>query len=130
MSLSVSIPVAGPDQLLLRWSQPDGAGREVFVDFLSRQLSKIVVRTAFDVPANTPVYLSGKDYVVSGVASRCRKDANGFVLNIRIEQETRLQSRIDPGVFAVDNFLTEEQELEILKNLETGAAASPAHGSM
>jgi hypothetical protein len=121
VSLSTSISSWNFPQLLLRWSDSsDSVSREEFVDVLSRQLSKIVVRSVSAVAENTPVFLAGTQYAANGIARSCRKDASSFVLVILIDKESNIQSGSgrDPGVLAVDDFLTEEEEAEILQNLD------------
>jgi hypothetical protein len=123
MSLSTSSSSGDdPDQLLLRWS--DGlntSSHEEFVDVLSRQLSKIFVRSAFQVAEDTPVFLAGRQYTAKGRAGSCQKEASCFILGILIDKESHIQleSDWDPGVLAIDDFLTEEQEDEILANLDS-----------
>jgi hypothetical protein len=131
MSVSASALSEDSDQLLLRWSEGSSStSREEFVDVLSRQSSRIVVRSQSPIVADTPLYLAGKQYTVSGIARSCRKDAASFILAILIDKESRVQSvnRSDPGVFAIEDFLTEEEEAEILKNLDEDNRASAAFG--
>jgi hypothetical protein len=122
MSLSSSTSSGDPDQLLLRWSgDPNSSSHEEFVDVLSRQLSKIVVRSACRVAEDTPVFLAGRKFSANGRADSCQRVASSFILGILIEQESHIQleSDWDPGVLAIDDYLTEEQEAEILANLDT-----------
>ncbi len=130
MSLSAAVPLGDSGQLLLRWSDSSHcASHEEFVDVLSRQFSKIVVRSISEVAENTPVYLTGKQYAANGTAGSCRKDASFFIIAIRIDNESVSQSvgsGWDPGIMSVENFVTEEQEDEILRNLNRGV--SPGSG--
>src|SRR6201996_448906 len=119
MSLSSSSSSGDPDQLLLRWSDDmNSSSHEEFVDVLSRQLSKIVVRSTYQVAQDTPVFLAGRKYSANGRAGSCERAASSFILGILIDHEShvQLESDWDPGVLSVDDFLTEEQEAEILAN--------------
>lgn len=123
MSLSSSSSSGDPDQLLLRWSDNlNSSSHEEFVDVLSRQLSKIIVRSACKVAEDTPVFLAGRRYSANGRADSCQRVASSFILGILIDKESHIQAESDwdPGVFAIDDYLTEEQEDEILANLDIG----------
>jgi hypothetical protein len=122
MSLSSSSSSGDPGQLLLRWSDNlNSSSHEEFVDVLSRQLSKIFVRSACQVAEDTPVFLAGRRYSANGRAGSCQRVASSFILGILIEEESNIQleSDRDPGVLSVDDWLTEEQEAELLANLDT-----------
>lgn len=57
----------------------------------------------------------------SGRVQSCLNDGNSFVLTILIEEDCALAgSEMDPGIFAVDNFLTEKEEEDILSDIEGG----------
>jgi hypothetical protein len=133
MSLSASIPSGDSGQLLLRWSDgSNSASREEFVDVLSRQLSGIVVRSGSALAENTPVCLAGEQYIANGIARSCRKDFNSFILGILIDSETRIHnsSALDPSIFSIDDFLTEEQETAILENLDGGPSGPALPGQL
>jgi hypothetical protein len=121
MSVSASALIQGSGHLLLRWSDTS-ISHEEFVEVVTRQPTKIVVRSVFEVAENTRVYLTGTQYSVDGVARTCQKDANSFLVVIEVEQESSVQTRFDwdPGIIAVESFLTEEQEAEILASLDAG----------
>jgi hypothetical protein len=130
MSLSASIPSGDSGQLLLRWSDGSSfASREEFVDVLSRQLSGIVVRSSSAIAENTPVCLAGAQYIANGIARSCRKDSNSFILGILIDTESKIHntSALDPAIFSVDDFLTEEQEAAILENLDCAPSGPALH---
>jgi hypothetical protein len=127
MSLSSSSSSGDPDQLLLRWSDDSSSpSREEFVDVLSRQLSKIFVRSACQLAEDTPVFLAGRKYSANGRAGSCQKEASSFILGILIDNESHIQleSDWDPGVLVIDDFLTEEQEDAILANLDSSGPGS------
>jgi hypothetical protein len=133
MSLSASIPSGDSGQLLLRWSDDSKfASREEFVDVLSRQLSGIVVRSSSAIAENTPVCLAGAQYIANGIARSCRKDSNSFILGILIDTESKIHntSALDPAIFSVDDFLTEEQEAAILENLDCAPSGPALHSQL
>jgi hypothetical protein len=127
MSVSANAPLEDPDQLLLRWSDGSSSfSREEFVDVLVKQPYKVLVRSTSAVAENTPVYLIGKKYSANGVVRSCRKDEKSFVIAIFIDKESHYQplGELDPGTFAIEDFLTEEQEAAILDNLDDGTPGS------
>lgn len=120
MLLGASNPSGVSGRLLLRWSDFSvNASREEFVDIISRQASKMVVRSISEVVQNTRVFLVGKQYAASGTTRSCSKGGVSFVLAILIETESYLgsDSGWDPGVVTVEDFLSEEQEARILDDL-------------
>ena len=54
------------------------------------------------------------------MVSSCRQEDRSFILTIQIDDSSlfRHNSDLDPGIFAVEDFLTEQQEAEILKDWE------------
>ena len=122
MSVSATtIALEQPGQVLLLWTDPgDFASRREFVDLLETHHDEAVVRSARKVRENTQVYLMGKQYTGTGIVRSCRQDDNSFVLAIQIDEGSlfRPNSELDPGIFAVEDFLTEQQEAEILRDLE------------
>jgi hypothetical protein len=79
-----------------------------------------VIRSAREVLEKTQVYLVADEYRVIGVVRSCRKEGNCFILKIVITENSSIEhpSERDPGIFAIDDFLTEEQEAAILRDLE------------
>jgi len=121
MSASSSSSPDESDQLLLRWSDdPDLPSHEEFVYMLEAKAAELVLRSSFRVLEKTRVYLIGKDYSEAGIVRSCRNQGSYFVLTIGISPEGPVppHMEIDPGVFIVDSFLTEEQEERILSELE------------
>jgi len=122
MSVSATtIALEQPGQVLLLWTDPgDFASRREFVDLLETHRDEALVRSARKVRENTQVYLMGKQYTGTGIVRSCRQDDNSFVLAIQIDEGSlfRPNSELDPGIFAVEDFLTEQQEAEILRDLE------------
>lgn len=127
MSFGTAIAVNNPEQVLLRWFEgANSASREEFVDLVESQAYEVLVRSTLQVSENTQVYLTGKQYTANGVARSCRKDASSFIVTILIEKDSVVQRghQWDPGVFAVEDFLTEQQEAEILQMLPEDASHS------
>ncbi len=121
MSASSSSSPDESDQLLLRWSDnPDLPSHEEWVEMLEATSSEYVLRSSFKVPEKTRVYLVGRDTSEAGLVRSCRKLGINFILTIGISPEGPSAPRfgIDPGLLIVDSFLTEEQELQILNELE------------
>ena len=60
-----------------------------------------------------------QQYTGNGIVHSCRKDDKSFILTIQIDEDSlfRHRSELDPGIFAVEDFLTEQQEAEILTGL-------------
>jgi hypothetical protein len=108
-------------QLLLRWSDdPDLPSHEEFVYMLEAKTAELVLRSSFRVLEKTRVYLIGKDYSEAGIVRSCHKQGPNFILTIGISPEGPVPPHIeiDPSVFIIDSFLTEEQEERILSELE------------
>ena len=84
------------------------------------QASESFVRSGLWVPEETRVFLTGKDYTGNGIVRFCQEEGNSFVLTIHIVSEYTtpdLLPEYDPGLLAVDEFLTEEEEAKILDSL-------------
>lgn len=102
--------VAG--QVLLRWSDsPNAPQQEELAQLLETHLSEAVLRSALKICEKTKVYLKSHRYVGGGTVRSCCPDGPYFVLRISMD------SKNDPGVLSVDQFLTEEDELRILEEL-------------
>lgn len=121
MSASSNSSPDESDQLFLRWSDDPGLpSHEESVQMLEAKASEYVLRTSFKVKEKTRVYLIGKFTSEAGVVRSCRKAGKNYTLTIGISPDgpTPPHFDIDPGVFIVDSFLTEEQERQILSELE------------
>lgn len=121
MSAGTSIPPESFEQVLLRWSEPPNcASREELVHVLEVHSCGAVIRSTREVVEKTQVYLIADAYTGIGVVHSCRKEGNCFILKIVITENssTEPSSERDPGIFAVEDFLTEEQEAAILRDLE------------
>ena len=111
-------------QVLLLWSDTrDCASQKELVDLLERYEDKAVIRSVHKVLENTQVYFIGDQCTGNGIVRSCRKDASSFILTVQIDQSSfsLMGSEPDPGILAVESFLTEEQEAEILRDLEIDA---------
>lgn len=126
MSLDGSISRRVPNQALLCWSEaPYSPAREEFVQVLESHSQEAVIKSTLAVNEQTKVTLIGKDYTGIGIVKSCRGDGKNFIVTIALEDENAelpvLPER-DPGVRAVDNFLTEEEETKILQDLDDWVA--------
>jgi hypothetical protein len=111
-----------PSPVLLRWSDvPGGNPREESVQVVDAHLSEAVVSSPIEFVSETPVNLVGFGHIEKGVVRFCRAEGAKFILTISLHPNhphPLVLSERDPGVFAVENFITEEQELLILQELE------------
>ncbi len=112
--------LARSNYALLRWFEDSqGQPREEFVEVIKDQVSHMVVRSALKLNQETAVTLIGKDYTEEGIVQRCQSEDTWFLLTVVGKLPNRDAHFVpDPGVFAVDDFLTEEQEAAILRELE------------
>jgi hypothetical protein len=107
--------------MLLLWSEEaNSISRKEPVDVLETRLEEVVIRSARRVRESTQVYLMGKQYTGNGIVRSCRNNDNSFILTVQINEDSLFarNSELDPGVFAVEDFLTEQQEAEILRHWE------------
>jgi hypothetical protein len=122
MSVGSSTYPDGSSQVLLRWSDPpDSPSREQFVQMIEAHVSEAVIRSEFEICEDSQVSLIGNSYNERGVVRSCRAEDGDFILTIGIQQVPCMPeggSFLDPGVFAIEDFITEEQTLRILNELE------------
>jgi hypothetical protein len=122
--MSVSATTAAPEcsgQMLLLWcDEANSASLKEPVDLLEIRLEEVITRSVRKIREGTQVYLMGKQYTGNGIVHSCRKDDKSFILTIQIDEDSlfRHKSELDPGIFAVEDFLTEQQEAEILRHCE------------
>ncbi len=122
---STGISPKGAGQVLLRWSDnPKAPSQEEPVELIKADGSEPVLRSARAITEMTKVYLIQEENTRIGIVHSCRQQGNSYILTIRINDSPVLEagSEVDPGILAVDDFLTEEQEAEILRDLEKQAA--------
>jgi hypothetical protein len=109
-----------PDQVLLSWSDsPSSPKNQELGQLITVRASDAVIRSAAPIMVNTTVRVTGKHYTGNGIVTSCRKEESGYILTLTESHDIPFQgSKRDPGVVAVENFLTEEQEAQILKELK------------
>lgn len=120
MSVSTGIFFSGAGQVLLRWSEaPKAPSHEEPVELIKAHRSEPVLRSAWAITEMTKVYLIQEENTRIGIVRSCRQQGNSFILTIGINENPVLEagSEVDPGIFAADDFVTEEQEAEILREL-------------
>jgi hypothetical protein len=107
------------DRLLLRWSEDAFLPlREEFVQMLEARNSEAVICSARRLLEKTKVSLIGKNSIETGVVRSCRAFGEKFIVTILINGQGPTGPEIDPGVLLIDSFMTEEQELSILDELD------------
>jgi hypothetical protein len=124
---SVTHTSSQPDHVLIRWSEtPNAPSHEELVEIVQVRPSETVVRSAYQIDANTRVYLIKKGYTRIGIVKSCREDQGSFLMEIDVAaiDPLDLVYAVDPGVFGIDEWITEEQENEILKDLDNLENAS------
>jgi hypothetical protein len=113
--------VENADQLFLRWSDdPTLPMREQRVEMVRLYSSESIIRSALRINEKTKVLLIGNHYTRNGIVRSCREEGDSFLLTILIDPEhsgPELLPEYDPGLFGVDDFLTEEEESKILEDL-------------
>ncbi len=124
---SIAHTSSQPDQVLIRWSEaPNAPAHEDLAEIVQICPSKTVVRSAYQIDANTRVYLIKNGYTRIGIVKSCQKDEGTFLMEIDVAASDPLDwvYTVDPGVFGVEEWITEEQENEILKDLDNLENAS------
>lgn len=117
---STSSPFKDSDQVLLRWSERNSPRREVIVQVVETHASEAVIRCGLQLTEKTKVYLMGDKFTRTGIVRACRPDGAHFLLTVRAAIDDfypTTGSVFDPGIRAVEDFLTEEQEQQILEAL-------------
>ena len=118
---TIASQAQGAGQCFLRWSDsPELPIREEPVEVIEVSSSEPVIRSALMISEGTKVFLIGSGYSGNGIVRSCQREGNSFLLTIRINTEymqPELPPLYDPGLFAVDSFLTEEEEAKILASL-------------
>ncbi len=125
MTVGTSISSLRAGLVLLRWCEdPKAPVHEELVEWVGEHRSEPMVRSASAITELTRVYLIERQYVRSGIVKSCQPQEGSFILTIDISDVSVLTipSERDPGIFAVEHFITEEQEAEILRELEENTA--------
>jgi hypothetical protein len=120
MSPAVADSLGDPDQVLLSWSEsPGSTKKQELGQIITVHTSDAVIRSAAPIMVNTTVRVTGKHYTGNGIVQSCTKENTGYILTLTESDDLPFQgSKRDPGVVAVENFLTEEQEAQILEELK------------
>jgi hypothetical protein len=115
--------LAQSGRIILRWSDtPSAPALEWPVELVDSDDPDPVVRAPRRVGEDTPVTLVAEGYMVNGIVTFCRADKDSYLITVSISEisENQLETAHfhDPGAFAVDDFLTEEEEAKILESLQ------------
>lgn len=110
------------DQVLLRWREgPSQTAREAHAAMLTMRLREAVVSCGLPFDEHTEVQIIAAGYRESGVIHSCHEEAGHFILSIWITSAPLLENsgfRRDPGVFAIEDFITEEEADKLLDELD------------
>ena len=109
---------------LLRWPDfPGAVWQEQFVDIIEIRSSEAIISSACEIPEKTAVRLVGNGYTGNGIVLACTEHGSGYLVDIMVGERSDSQephAELDPGIFAVEDFFTEEDETRILDDLGTG----------
>lgn len=120
MSASCNSLFPQSDRAVLRWSEnPNLPSREEPVDIVKARPSGALIRSTLQIDKETRVYLIKNGYTRIGIVKSCREDCGVFLMEIA-SAEAGACYPADPGVLAVDDFITEEEEAQILSGLDAG----------
>jgi hypothetical protein len=113
---------------LLRWFEdPRSKPREELVEIIKDQVCQVVVRSFSELRQEAEVTLVTEGCTEESVVQACERESAGFLLTLGIKQPRRDgRSAFEPGVFSVDDFLTEEQEAAILEEVAEQALIEQA----
>lgn len=122
MSASRSSLLPEPNRAVLRWSEnPYAASREEPVVIVQTCPSETLIRSALQITEKTRVYLIKNGYTRIGIVRSCWEDCGVFLMEIATVSKGSwgviAGQSADPGALAIDDFVTEEEEAEILDNL-------------
>jgi hypothetical protein len=108
--------------LFVRWSDKYHASPlEERVQLVRRDHVEWVVSSPVRIVEKTQVYLSGDWAMGNGIVRSCRREGATFLLTIAMTVDPSYltpRQEFDPGVLALDDFLTEEEEAKILESLK------------
>lgn len=112
--------IARSNYAVLRWFEgPQAQPREELVEVIKDQVSQTIVRSSLRLNRETVVTLIGKNHTEEGVVQCCQSEDTWFLLTLVGKLPDRDAGFLpDPGVFAVNSFLTEEQEAAILREID------------
>jgi hypothetical protein len=123
MSAAIRDPFGDSDQVLLSWSDSPGSPKKQELgQIIKVHASDAVIRSAAPIMVNATVRVTGKHHTGNGIVRSCIKSDPGYILTFTESDG----SKRDPGVVAIEDFLTEEQEAQILKGLKNETLRSAA----
>ena len=116
--------------VLLRWYEGNNLPKQEFVLLIENDESQVVLSSPSELGESTDVHLIGKNYSLNGIVRSCRAEGGRFFVKVCISSEASPLfspgSDRDPGVLIVDDFLTEEQESQILNEIAQELQCGPA----
>lgn len=120
---SVTRLLAESGRISLRWSDSSVApALETVVELVDPDNAEPIVRAPLRIVEETPVTLLADGYMVNGIVRFCRADKESYLIAVaacEISEDHLVPVDVrDPGVLAVDDFLTEEEEAKILESLQ------------
>lgn len=113
---------AHSNKLVLRWvDSPSAPAYEFPVEIVDENDSGPILRAPLNIEEQTPVTLVAEDYTVNGIVRSCLADRNSYLITVATQDVSDQLAGTayfrDPGVFVLDDFLTEEEEAKILESL-------------
>ncbi|MFL6447414.1 MAG: hypothetical protein ACJ746_06955 [Bryobacteraceae bacterium] len=118
----------------MRWSDsPSAPALELPGEVVDNSNSEPIVRVSLKINEQTAVTLLGKDFMLNGIVRSCRPEKDCYLVTVATDdvsgQRFEQAHFRDPGVLALDDFLTEEEEAKILESLED-RSGSRTNGSL
>ena len=114
------------DNLRLTWrDDTDAQLHESTSELLELRTNTAVVSLDQSLPIKSEVSMSWGKYTTAATVVSCEPNSGGFVIALKRRSGSKLhffrpalRGWFDPGVLAIEKFLTEEQEERILRELE------------
>ena len=88
---------------------------------LEDRIDEAVICSALKLDEQTKVYLIGKRYTESGIVRSCQASGENFIVTIVINSQIPnppAGPKYDPGALLLDSFITEEQAMQILDEID------------
>lgn len=105
----------------VRWYNPQCAGyQEDSVEIFLESTIEATIWTVNRLVTGSSVYIKTDSYSGNGIVSHSKPEEKGYQVVIRLDCENVLSPQLppfDPGVLALDGFLTEEEENKIFESL-------------
>ncbi len=115
----LSVDPENHNEIWLRWVDSAGCVHQVLAMVLSADDTEAVLSTSTAFEQDAQVAVSVRDISVTAKVVACRADQENFIVIIQSLPCVHLpESDRDPGVMAVDAFLSEEQENLLLEEME------------